>query len=67
MESNVDSLPKSLKLFYQLSEIIHANNKEFKTIELDNFIKIVKQCTIDFYTENKLNDFSKNHIDIIRV
>lgn len=58
--------PKSLKLFYQLSEIIHANNKEFKTIELDNFIKIVKQCTIDFYTENKLNDFSKNHIDIIR-
>ena len=58
--------PKSLKLFYQLSETIHANDKEFTTIELDNFIKIVKQCTIDFYTENKFNDFSKNHIKIIR-
>jgi len=41
--------PKSLKLFNQLSEIIHANDKDFKSIELDKFMGVVQQCTIDFY------------------
>lgn len=58
--------PKAISLFYQLSETIHINDSDFKTIELDNFIKIVKQCTIDFYTENELNNFKTNQIEIIQ-
>ncbi len=58
--------PESLRLFYQLSEIIYVNDTEFKTIELENFIKIVKQCTIDFYTENKFDDFDQNEAEIVK-
>lgn len=56
--------PKAISLFYKLSKTIHINDSEFKTIELDNFIKIVKQCTIDFYTESRLNNFETNQIEI---
>jgi len=58
--------PKAISLFYHLSETIHVNEPNFKTIELENFIKIVKQCTIDFYTENKLIDYETNNINIIQ-
>lgn len=58
--------PTSIKLFYQLSEIIHINDPEVRTIELDSFIEIVKQCTIDFYTEKKFTNFSKNQLKTIQ-
>jgi hypothetical protein len=58
--------PKAISLFYQLSETIHINDSDFKTIELNNFIKIAKQCTIDFFTENKLNNFETNQVEIIQ-
>ncbi|WP_324172024.1 hypothetical protein [Sulfurimonas sp.] len=58
--------PKSIALFYKLSETIHINDPDFETIELNNFIKIVKQCTIDFYTENKLNNFETNQIEVMQ-
>lgn len=54
------------RLFYLLSDVIHKNDSQFKTIELENFVKIVKQCTIDFYTENEFKNYTENDILIIQ-
>ena len=58
--------PKAISLFYHLSETIYSNNSDYKKIELENFINIVKQCTIDFYTEDKFIEFEHNSTSIIQ-
>lgn len=58
--------PKAISLFYHLSEAIYNNDSDYKTIELEKFINIVKQCTIDFYTEDKFIGFESNSTSIIQ-
>jgi len=44
---------------------IRINNKKLKNnIETDNLTKVVKQCIINLYTEQELENFDKNCIEI---
>lgn len=45
---------KSLALFYNFSNIEYQNNNDYCSIEFYNFINIIKQCVVDFYTEKSL-------------
>lgn len=52
---------KSLALFYNFSNIEYQNNNDYCSIEFYNFINIIKQCVVDFYTEKKFEDFDNNY------
>lgn len=55
---------KAIDLLNNLAKELFKNDKDFVTTDFNNFLKITKQCIVDFYTEDKLNNL-QNSSEII--